>query len=416
VPSFPRQLRARRGALLCALAGVLLPVLLWAVLPLGSRGATPESRLDRLEDKIQSTQGRIGRRKGTERVLTTEISGYTRRINRLQGRIGSLQQRQSTIESDLAAQRAALIRIQDDLRSERRRLVRLRARLQVTRRALADRLVQLYTAEQPDLVTVILSAKGFTDLLERGEFLERVSDQDRKIVAVVRAARSDAVRTEARLDRLEQRQAEVTQIIQQRRDEVAAVKQDLIGTRVGFARTRAGKDAALRNVRAERHQLEGALSSLRAQQAKIQSALQASQGQPGLPAAPVRQGGGGMVWPVNGPITSPFCERRSWESCHPGIDIGVPSGTPIRAAAAGRVALLQSAGASGGYGNFTCIQHSGSLSTCYAHQSRFATSMGASVSQGQVIGYVGCTGLCFGDHLHFEVRVNGAVTNPMAYL
>jgi len=391
-------------------------VLLWAVLPLGSRGATPESRLDRLEDKIQSTQGRIGRRKGTERVLTTEISGYTRRINRLQGRIGSLQQRQSTIESDLAAQRAALVRIQDDLRSERRRLVRLRARLQVTRRALADRLVQLYTAEQPDLVTVILSAKGFTDLLERGEFLERVSDQDRKIVTVVRAARSDAVRTEARLDHLEQRQAEVTQIIQQRRDEVAAVKQDLIGTRVGFARTRAGKDAALRNVRAERHQLEGALSSLRAQQAKIQSALQASQGQPGLPAAPVRQGGGGMVWPVNGPITSPFCERRAWESCHPGIDIGVPSGTPIRAAAAGRVALLQSAGASGGYGNFTCIQHSGSLSTCYAHQSRFGTSMGASVSQGQVIGYVGCTGLCFGDHLHFEVRVNGAVTNPMAYL
>ena len=416
MPSFPRQLRARRGALLCALAGVLLPVLLWAVLPTGSRGATPESRLDRLEDKIQSTQGRIGRRKGTERVLTTEISAYTGRINRLQGRIGSLQQRQSTIESDLAAQRAALIRIQDDLRSERRRLVRLRARLQVTRRALADRLVQLYTAEQPDLVTVILSAKGFTDLLERGEFLERVSDQDRKIVAVVRAARSDAVRTEARLDRLEQRQAEVTQVIQQRRDEVAAVKQDLIGTRVGFARTRAGKDAALRSVRAERHQLEGALSSLRAQQAKIQSALQASQGQPGLPAAPVRQGGGGMVWPVNGPITSPFCERRSWESCHPGVDIGVPSGTPIRAAAAGRVALLQSAGASGGYGNFTCIQHSGSLSTCYAPQSRFGTSMGANVSKGQVIGYVGCTGLCFGDHLHFEVRVNGAVTNPMAYL
>jgi peptidoglycan DL-endopeptidase CwlO len=416
VPSFPGQPRARRGALLCALAGVLLPVLLWAVLPLGSRGATPESRLDRLEDKIQSTQGRIGRRKGTERVLTTEISAYTRRITRLQGRIGSLQQRQSTIESDLAAQRAALIRIQDDLRSERRRLVRLRARLQVTRRALADRLVQLYTAEQPDLVTVILSAKGFTDLLERGEFLERVSDQDRKIVAVVRAARSDAVRTEARLDRLEQRQAEVTQVIQQCRDEVAAVKQDLIGTRVGFARTRAGKDAALRSVRAERHQLEGALSSLRAQQAKIQSTLQASQGQPGLPAAPVRQGGGGMVWPVNGPITSPFCERRSWESCHPGIDIGVPSGTPIRAAAAGRVALLQSAGASGGYGNFTCIQHSGSLSTCYAHQSRFGTSMGANVGKGQVIGYVGCTGLCFGDHLHFEVRVNGAVTNPMAYL
>jgi murein DD-endopeptidase MepM/ murein hydrolase activator NlpD len=393
-----------------------MPLLLWAVLPLGSSGATPEGRMDRLQEKIEATQGKIGRRKGTERVLTTEISAYTRRINRLQGRIGSLQQRQSAIEADLAAQRAALARIQADLRAERRRLVRLRARLQVTRRALAHRLVELYTADQPDLVTVILSAKGFTDLLERGEFLERVSDQDRKIVEIVRAARADAVATERRLDRLEERQVAVTQTIQRRRDEVAAVKQELIGTRVGYARTRADKDAALRSVRTERHQLEGALSELKAQQAKIQATLRASQGQPGLPAAPIRQGSGSMIWPVNGPITSPFCEARSWERCHPGIDIGVPAGTPIRAAAAGRVALLQSAGASGGYGNFTCIQHSGSLSTCYAHQSSFATSLGANVSQGQVIGYVGCTGLCFGDHLHFEVRVNGSVVNPMAYL
>ena len=94
----------------------------------------------------------------------------------------------------------------------------------------------------------------------------------------------------------------------------------------------------------------------------------------------------------------------------------MPSGTPIRAAAAGKVVLMQPEAASGGYGNFTCIQHTASLSTCYAHQSRFATSLGASVSQGQVIGYSGCTGLCFGPHLHFEVRINGAVTNPLNYL
>ncbi|MDX6663858.1 MAG: hypothetical protein QOG68_64, partial [Solirubrobacteraceae bacterium] len=53
---------------------------------------------------------------------------------------------------------------------------------------------------------------------------------------------------------------------------------------------------------------------------------------------------------------------------------------------------------------------------CYAHQSRFATSTGAHVAQGQVIGYSGCTGRCFGDHLHFEVRINGQVTNPLNYL
>ena len=124
----------------------------------------------------------------------------------------------------------------------------------------------------------------------------------------------------------------------------------------------------------------------------------------------------GFIWPVNGPVTSPFCEQRAWESCHPGIDIGIPSGTPIHAAADGVGEFTQPAASSGGYGNFTCIQHSGSMSTCYAHQSRFATSMGASVSQGQVIGYTGCTGRCFGPHLHFEVRINRAVTNPMNYL
>lgn len=123
-----------------------------------------------------------------------------------------------------------------------------------------------------------------------------------------------------------------------------------------------------------------------------------------------------MIWPVTGPITSPFCERRSYEACHPGIDIGVPEGTPIHAAAAGRVVLMQPTSASGGYGNYTCIQHTATLSSCYAHQSRFGTTAGASVSQGQVIGFVGNTGHSFGAHLHWEVRINGAITNPLNYV
>jgi len=73
-------------------------------------------------------------------------------------------------------------------------------------------------------------------------------------------------------------------------------------------------------------------------------------------------------------------------------------------------------GWTGGYGNYTCIQHTASLSTCYAHQSSYATSMGATVQQGQVIGAVGNTGHSFGNHLHFEVRVNGAPVSPLAYL
>jgi murein DD-endopeptidase MepM/ murein hydrolase activator NlpD len=396
------------------LAGAVLPLVLWAMLPTVTQGAAPGGRLRDLQSKIDTTRGKIGRRKGTERVLTSEISAYSRRIGRLQGRIGSLQGRQADAQADLDAKRAELFRIQDDLRAERRRLVRLRARLAQARGALAQRLVELYQSDKPDIVTVILSSKGFADLLERGEFMKRVSDQDQQIVTLVRNAKADATASERRLGSLERRQQRLTAIVAERRDEIAQAKQGLIDTRVGLAGTRADKRRALTSVRNERQHLEGALSHLRAEQAKIQSTLQRAQG--GVAAGAIKQGSGSLIWPVNGPITSPFCERRAWEACHPGIDIGVPSGTPIRAAAAGRVALLQPESASGGYGNFTCIQHTGVMSTCYAHQSRFAVSMGESVSQGQVIGYSGCTGLCFGPHLHFEVRINGAVTNPMNYL
>ncbi len=396
------------------LAGAVLPLVLWAILPVLSQGSSPGSRLHELQQKIETTQGKIGRRKGTERLLTTQISGYTRRINTLQARIGKLEGQQANAQADLDAKRAELFQTQSDLRAERRRLVRLRARLAVARKALAQRLVELYQADQPDIVTVILSSKGFADLLERGEFMRRVSDQDQKIIKIVRDAKADATATAQRLDRLERRQAQITRIVQQRRNEIASAKQGLIDTRVGLNGTRADKAHALANVRTERRQLEGNLSGLKQEQAKIEATLQQAQGNP--PAGPIRHGNGSLIWPVNGPITSQFCERRAWEACHPGIDIGVPSGTPIRAAAAGRVALLQSAGASGGYGNYTCIQHTGVMSTCYAHQSRFAVSLGQNVSQGQVIGYSGCTGLCFGPHLHFEVRINGAVTNPLNYL
>ena len=396
------------------LAGAALPLALWALLPLQSQGASTQSNLNDVQKKIRSTQARIGRRKGTERVLTTQISAYSERIGTLQARIGRLESRQAQVQADLDRKQAELDRLQADLRSERRRLVRLRKRLGEARAALSTRLVELYQAQTPDIVTVILDARGFADLLERGEFMQRVSEQDQRIIGLVRAARVDATATEARLQRFERRQRRVTAIVLENRNQIAGFKQGLIDTRVGLDGTRTDKRRALATVRTERQHLEGALSSLRAEQAKIQRTLARAAG--ALPPGTIRRGSGGMIWPVNGPITSPFCERRAWEACHPGIDIGVPSGTPIRAAASGKVTLMQSVGASGGYGNYTCVSHTSSLSTCYAHQSRFGTSLGASVTQGQVIGYSGCTGLCFGAHLHFEVRINGAVTNPLNYL
>jgi murein DD-endopeptidase MepM/ murein hydrolase activator NlpD len=394
---------ARRMSRLRIIAVIAaLPLSLWLFVPVLSDGAPLSSRIEEKRQQIE-------RKRDRERVLTTTISGWTRRINTLQDNITQLQTRQVRIEADLTSKRAELDRLQDLLREERIRLVKLRARLAESRAALSERLVELYKADEPDVVTVILEADGFADLLERAEFMQRVSEQDARIIDRVRTAKDAAVAAERRLDRLEARQREVTAIVARRHEQVVETKDQLVSRRVQYAGVREQKAHALDNTRDQRHDLEGDLRALEKEQAAVLAKLQSAQG--AAPAGPIRQGSGSMIWPVNGPVVSPFGMR--WGRLHAGVDIAVPAGTPIRAADSGRVVLL---GWTGGYGNYTCISHGGSLSTCYAHQSRYATSNGASVSKGQVIGYVGCTGHCFGDHLHFEVRTNGAPVDPLGYL
>jgi peptidoglycan DL-endopeptidase CwlO len=393
------------------LLAVVTPVALWAALPvLSAADQTP----GQIQSKINRKQSLIGGHKAHERVLTSDIAQYTDRIHTLEGDISKLSARQHKLQTSLDAKRVQLAAVQAKLRTERARLARLRARLLVVQRTLAQRLVELYKADRPDIVTVVLNSNGFEDLLERTEFMHRISQQDAHIMDVVRTAKADATSTEARLSTLEKTEAHVASQIQQQRDEVSTVRVSLVQRQDTVQTARAKKTTLLHSSRNRRHDLEDDVASLKETQRKLQAKLAGFSGS--MPAGPIRGGKGGLIWPVNGPITSPFCESRAWESCHPGIDIGVASGTPIRAAADGKVILMQPESASGGYGNFTCIQHTASLSTCYAHQSRFGTSIGASVKQGQVIGYTGCTGRCFGPHLHFETRINGSVVNPMNYL
>jgi Peptidase family M23 len=129
-------------------------------------------------------------------------------------------------------------------------------------------------------------------------------------------------------------------------------------------------------------------------------------------AAPPPPRGGPLAWPVVGPVVSPYGMR--WGRLHAGIDIAVAAGTPIYAAAAGRVTTK---GWVGGYGNYTCLDHGRQISTCYAHQSRLGpTPSGGLLGPGQLVGWVGCTGHCFGDHLHFELRIAGRPIDPLPHL
>jgi murein DD-endopeptidase MepM/ murein hydrolase activator NlpD len=388
------------------IAVALLPLALFALLPMVSTGQQKN-----LGAKIDRKKDQIAWRKGRERVLSSDVAGFTRKINALQGDITVLQTKQIRLQASLDRKRAELARIQEDLRRERLRLQRLRARLAEARTALSKRLVELYKADQPDLVTVVLESDGFADLLERTEFMQRVSHQDARIINIVVKAKAEATATAKRLDKLEKRAQEVADQIADEVNQVDAVKNQLVDRRGRYQDARGDKAALLAHTREDRHSLEGDLKALEAEQAKVMAALRASATSNSAPAGPVRQGSGQLNWPLNAAISSGFGTR--WGRLHAGIDLPVPEGTPIHAADGGRVAI---AGWMGGYGNYTCIQHTGSLSTCYGHQSRIAVSVGQSVSQGQVIGYSGNTGHSTGPHLHFEVRVGGSPVDPMGYL
>ncbi len=204
-----------------------------------------------------------------------------------------------------------------------------------------------------------------------------------------------------------------TRVIDARAQQQAILRGELLTSRNGLASARAGKSHALVATKVQEQAAIQESAAIRAASAALAAKIQAAQGgtasSPGETAA--TPSAAGFIWPVSGPITSPFGMR--WGTLHPGIDIGVPTGTPIHAAAAGTVIYCSSME---GYGNLVVIDHHNGLATAYAHQSRIAASCGENVAQGQVIGYSGCTGFCTGPHVHFEVRVNGTPVDPLGYL
>jgi murein DD-endopeptidase MepM/ murein hydrolase activator NlpD len=350
-----------------------------------------------LESQRAAKQAELEDVKARGDVLSSEISEYSEQIAQLQGEVAILRAREIEVEQQL---RETIARLE----AEKANLALLRDKLDRSLDILAERLVEIYKSDQPDALTVILDSEGFDDLVNRYDYLTRIQDQDAAIVARVRFLRNESRETVER--------------IRVAKEEIEAKEAELERTRVQLEARKAELDAvrdqkaaALDQVEATAERLEGDISDLSDQiQEQLAEAQASTSTTDPLPAGPIQGGSSGMIWPVNGPVTSPFGMR--WGRLHAGIDIAVPAGTPIRAAKSGSIVL---AAPTSGYGNYTCIDHGGGLSTCYAHQSSYAITSG-SVSQGDVIGYVGCTGSCYGDHLHFEVRINGAPVDPMGYL
>jgi murein DD-endopeptidase MepM/ murein hydrolase activator NlpD len=363
------------------------------------------------QSKIERKKRQVAKKRAREGVLSEDISAYSQRIRGLQGDIRSYAAREAKLQGSLQQKRAEVQRVDDRLQVAQDRLVRLRARLKEATDVLATRLVEIYKDDEPDILTVVLESEGFADLLDRTAFLDKISAQDRAIVSRVRILKKETTTLANTLEELKGQKQAAASAILAHKNEVSQARAAVVERQNALAGARAKRRTVLASVRDSRSNLEGDLRALEKEQAAVQARIQGAQGGGSAGAGPIKRGSGNLIWPVNGPVVSPFGMR--WGRLHAGIDIAVPNGTPVRASASGNVVI---AGVVGGYGNYICVAHSGSLSTCYAHNTSLGVSQGQSVKQGQVIASSGCTGHCFGPHVHFETRINGSPVDPMGYL
>jgi murein DD-endopeptidase MepM/ murein hydrolase activator NlpD len=376
-----------------------LAVVLAACCLLATPAAADNPKLGELQAKISAARAKEAR-------LTLEISGLTVDIRQLEAKVGDVSQKLSILERDLELHQRRLDKLNALYAFETERLNLLRRAYAKALHELNLRMIDIYETQDPTLVEVIIESDSFQDALDRIHYLDAIAQQDKHIAARVRHARDAMHATRERTKVVRARVHSETQVVAVRTQQQRQVRDELLASKHSLSGKRSRQKSALASTREQEKEWVDEANALAAADASVRGQLAAAQG-----ATDSTPSAAGLIWPVSGPVTSPFGYR--WGRLHAGIDIGVPYGTPIHAAAAGTVVL---AAWTGGYGNYTCIDHGGGLATCYAHQSSYAVSVGAQVSQGQVIGYVGNTGHSFGAHLHFEVRINGNPVDPLGYL
>jgi murein DD-endopeptidase MepM/ murein hydrolase activator NlpD len=375
---------------------------------------TFEQRKQSVDSKIADLNAKIEAAQEREGELSTEIRSVTTRIRSLETQVGSVEVRLAALEHNLELHRERLARITELWKLLGRRLAFLRRQYVAAEQRLDLRLIEIYQSEQTDTLDVFLSASSFSEILDQLDYMRKLGAQDRRIADEVRRGRDRMRILKERAARQRKRVEAATRVVEARTNEVREVRNQLVATQRGLVAARASKHESLVSVREDEKQHASEAAALQAVSAQLAARINAAQSVPSATSLAITSdstpSASGLIWPVSGPVVSPFGWR--WGRMHEGIDIGVGYGTPIAAAASGVVIY---AGWMGGYGNLIIIDHGGGLATAYGHQSGFAIGSGP-VSQGQTIGYVGCTGHCFGPHLHFEVRVGGGAVDPLGYL
>ncbi|SDF27413.1 murein hydrolase activator EnvC family protein [Sporomusa acidovorans] len=376
----------RKRILSTALVGLLAASVL---------GTALADDVDDKQRELESVQQQMEMQQNKAAQAQQQVNSVSEQLRVIQGDLDAVTGEYNGILSQIAA-------TEKQIEANTVVLAKVEKNLAERSQILNKRMRDIYKNGQMNYLDVLLGASDFSDFATRADLLKRVVNQDLTLVAQVKAERELVVQKRAELER---DKAALNDLKAQ-----AAAKKAQMESR------KTEQKKVLDSAVNERDTAEQAYKDLMETSNQIERMLRQIQSS-GSGATGSAGGSGAMMWPVSGPITSPFGWRTHPISgssrFHSGIDIGADYGDAVAAADSGVVVF---SGWMGGYGKAVIIDHGNGISTLYGHNSELLVDEGARVQKGQTIARAGSTGYSTGPHVHFEVRENGTPVSPLGYL
>lgn len=402
--------------------GLLCGALLLSALPVYGENQQIQDSKQKIEENkeklsaVESEKQKVEEKLQELSALKSDAAAY---IQKLDGELADLQGQIDSLGTQMTEKNA-------EIEATKVQLADAKAREEEQYASMKLRIKYMYENGDTNFLDLLFEAESLSDMLNRAEYIQKVSEYDRQKLDEFVAVRNEIEETELRLteeynelDRMKQeteaKQSSVEALQADKQKELESYNAKIQDANADIAQMQSEIAGIQEAIRAEENQIAAIEAEIRRQEEEARKKAEAQ----GQSYETKSLGSISFIWPcpASGRITSAFGGRSSptegASSNHQGIDIGAPTGSSILAAASGSVVI---ATYSASAGNYVMINHGGGVYTVYMHMNSIGVSVGQSVSQGQQIGTVGSTGYSTGPHLHFGIRSNGTYVNPTAYV